>query len=138
MGSEKNSSSISEPLPGKTYLLRALFADLTMLQQNVKIIGGDWPIWKWITSVRYGYAAQSVHNEAYTQGGRKPYAIPARRRYHVCVSSQHLVEELTQASIRQLSLRHALFDIRWLDDNEVHDGNTERQQAPGCLGQTAP
>ena len=45
------------------------------------------------------------------QGGGKPYAIPSRNRYHVCVSSQKLVEELTHASIHHVSLRGALFEV---------------------------
>jgi hypothetical protein len=66
----------------------------------------------WLTSVRYCYAAQSVHNEAYAKADGNPYAIPARRRYHVCVSSQKLVKELGQASIHQVSLRDALWEVR--------------------------
>lgn len=45
------------------------------------------------------------------QGGGKPYAIPSRSRYHVCVASQKLVEELTHASIHQVSLRDALWEV---------------------------
>ncbi|KAL9095068.1 MAG: hypothetical protein Q9165_002670 [Trypethelium subeluteriae] len=44
-------------------------------------------------------------------GSGTPYMIPFLRRYQVCVSSQKLVEELTNASIHQLSLREALWEV---------------------------
>ncbi|KAM0129464.1 hypothetical protein ACHAO1_008478 [Botrytis cinerea] len=77
---------------------------------NVKIAGAPTLLGNWITSIRYCYASQEVHNEAYAKGGGAPYAIPTRRRYQVCVSSQKLVEELGSASIHDVSLRDALWE----------------------------
>ena len=38
---------------------------LMLAKQNVRIAGGDSMVEKWITSIRYIYAAQSVHQKAY-------------------------------------------------------------------------
>ncbi|KAG9237433.1 cytochrome P450 [Amylocarpus encephaloides] len=78
--------------------------------QNVKVIGMPSIFGNWLTSIRYCYASQEVHNKAYKEGKGEPYAIPTRRRYQVCVSSQKLVEEFSTASIHQVSLRHALWE----------------------------
>lgn len=113
---------------------RMIVIFLNRCPQNVKIAGMDSIVGRWITSLRYCYAAQSVHSKAYAEGGGKPYAIPARSRYHVCVSSQKLVEELTNASIHHVSLRDALWE-RAFPEQTIDGLKVDNMDQNGSLSQ---
>lgn len=73
VGSKKNTSIISKVLSGKGYLLCTVsmneYSDPLANVAAAKY-QNRWPeppIGKWITSVRYCYAAQSLHNGAYAK-----------------------------------------------------------------------
>jgi len=45
------------------------------------------------------------------QGKGRPWAIPTRDKYHVCVASSKHIEEFSQASIHDVSLQGAVHEV---------------------------
>ncbi|KAI9814562.1 MAG: hypothetical protein M1827_003117 [Pycnora praestabilis] len=89
--------------------------------QNIKIVGLPSIFGSWLSSFRYSVDAEKVIANAYDESKGKPFAIPQRDRYHVCVSTKNQIEELNNASIHQVSLKAAIFDVRaiiWLQKIE--------------------
>ncbi len=61
-----------------------------LAKQNVRIAGGDSMVEKWITRIRYIYAAQSVHQKAYIDVRPSLFATWQAHNCHRAVESHTL------------------------------------------------
>lgn len=97
-------------------------------QDHVKIIGVPTVFGRWLTSIANAFFAQQIIASSYakvsdihsisstllnqrSQANGKPWAIPTRDKFHVCVSTSKQIEEFNQASVYDISLQGAVHEL---------------------------
>ncbi|TVY21934.1 Cytochrome P450 monooxygenase paxQ [Lachnellula arida] len=99
-------------------------------QTKTEIIGGPTIFGKFLLEIIYMLVPQKVVRKTYARTKGKLWAVLARNKYHVFVSTQSQIENFSAAPINDLSLQEASYEILPL---ELH-GGVPVGCTPGNLG----